>query len=52
VLSSSAADQSLGAGRALTTNGFVRVDGTWRLWLHHASPVLSDAQLDVDKEPS
>ena len=52
VLSSSAADQSLGAGRALTTNGFVRVDGEWRIWLHHASPVLSDAQLDVDKEPS
>jgi ketosteroid isomerase-like protein len=27
--------------RAVATNVFVRTDGGWRLWIHHASPVLS-----------
>jgi ketosteroid isomerase-like protein len=26
--------------RVVTTNVFRRVDGRWRLWAHHASPVL------------
>jgi len=51
VLSSGGTNQALGAGRALTTNGFVRVEGQWRIWLHHASPVLSDGQLEVEEEP-
>lgn len=42
VLSSDSDDDPLGAGRALTTNGFIRVDGQWSIWLHHASPVLAD----------
>jgi len=41
VLSSGGVGQPLGAGRAVTTNGFIRVDGMWRMWLHHASPILS-----------
>lgn len=49
VLSSSGAGQPLGAGRAVTTNGFVRVEGRWRMWLHHASPVLTDTA--VAQEP-
>ena len=42
VLSSGDAEHPFGAGRALTTNAFLRVDGKWLIWLHHASPVLSD----------
>jgi len=51
VLSSGGVNRPLGAGRALTTNGFFRVDGVWRLWLHHASPVLSDASDQIGEEP-
>lgn len=50
VLSSTGESQTLGAGRALTTNGFVRVEGGWHIWLHHASPVLSDGGLDLEEE--
>ena len=50
VLSSGGEDRPLGAGRALTTNAFMRVDGVWRLWLHHASPVLSDASAEIEEE--
>lgn len=36
----------LAGGRAVATNVFRRHGGHWRLWVHHASPVLarSDAQ--------
>ena len=30
-----------GGGRAVATNVFVRTADGWRLWIHHASPVLS-----------
>lgn len=50
VLSSAGADRPVGAGRALTTNAFLRVDGSWRIWLHHASPVLSDGTAQVQEE--
>jgi ketosteroid isomerase-like protein len=50
VLSSGGANRPLGAGRALTTNAFIRVDGSWRIWLHHASPVLSDAPAEIEED--
>jgi ketosteroid isomerase-like protein len=33
-------------GSAAATNVFRRSDGDWRLWVHHASPVLSGAETD------
>jgi uncharacterized protein (TIGR02246 family) len=36
------ADTTFVGGRAVATNVFVRADDTWRLWTHHASPVISD----------
>ena len=36
------ADTSFIGARAVATNVFVRQADTWRLWIHHASPVLSD----------
>jgi ketosteroid isomerase-like protein len=33
-------------GSAAATNVFRRADGDWRLWVHHASPVLSGADAD------
>ena len=51
VLSSDGDDDPLGAGRALATNGFIRIEGRWHMWLHHASPVLTDLPaLDEDDE--
>jgi ketosteroid isomerase-like protein len=32
---------AFGGGRAVATNVFVRTTDGWRLWIHHASPVLS-----------
>jgi ketosteroid isomerase-like protein len=32
------------SSHAVATNGFIRVDGQWRMWLHHASPVLGDSE--------
>jgi ketosteroid isomerase-like protein len=32
---------AFGGGKAVATNVFVRTAGGWRLWVHHASPVLS-----------
>jgi uncharacterized protein (TIGR02246 family) len=32
---------SFGGARAVATNVFVRTADGWRLWIHHASPVLS-----------
>lgn len=36
-----ALDGSFSGGRAVATNVFVRRGDTWRLWIHHASPVVS-----------
>jgi ketosteroid isomerase-like protein len=35
---------SFSGGKAVATNVFVRTDDTWRLWIHHASPVMSGEQ--------
>ena len=35
-----------GGGKAVATNVFVRTALGWRLWIHHASPVLSAADHD------
>lgn len=35
------ADTSFIGARAVATNVFVRTRDAWRLWIHHASPVLS-----------
>lgn len=32
--------------RAVATNVFVRTEDTWRLWIHHASPVMSGEHHD------
>jgi ketosteroid isomerase-like protein len=32
---------AFGGGKAVATNVFVRTTDGWRLWIHHASPVLS-----------
>jgi ketosteroid isomerase-like protein len=32
---------SFGGAKAVATNVFIRTPGGWRLWIHHASPVLS-----------
>jgi ketosteroid isomerase-like protein len=50
VLSSGGVNRPLGAGRALTTNAFMRVGEAWHIWLHHASPVLSDASAEIEEE--
>jgi uncharacterized protein (TIGR02246 family) len=34
-------DGSFNGAKAVATNVFIRTDGAWRLWIHHASPVLS-----------
>jgi ketosteroid isomerase-like protein len=36
-----------GGGKAVATNVFLRTPDGWRLWLHHASPVL--AAVDGDR---
>ncbi len=40
----------LTGGRVVATNVFRRTSAGWRLWLHHASPVLSGSDDDVDDE--
>jgi ketosteroid isomerase-like protein len=37
----SGADAVFGGSRAVGTNVFRRTSGGWRLWVHHASPVIS-----------
>jgi ketosteroid isomerase-like protein len=37
-------------GSAAATNVFRRSGGDWRLWVHHASPVLSSAEADEADE--
>lgn len=34
-------DGSFSGAKAVATNVFVRTGETWRLWIHHASPVMS-----------
>lgn len=34
-------DGSFAGAKAVATNVFVRTDDGWRLWIHHASPVMS-----------
>jgi ketosteroid isomerase-like protein len=46
---SAAPDSALGVfagGRAAATNVFRLTSQGWRLWIHHASPVLSATELD------
>lgn len=38
----------LAAGSVVATNVFLRVDGRWRLWLHHGSPVLNEFGNDAE----
>lgn len=38
-------------GRVAATNVFRRSDGGWRLWVHHASPVLSALDDEDPAEP-
>jgi uncharacterized protein (TIGR02246 family) len=35
------AKDSFTGAKAIATNVFVRTEDTWRLWIHHASPVIS-----------
>jgi ketosteroid isomerase-like protein len=37
---------SFGGAKAVATNVFVRTTEGWRLWIHHASPVLSGGHDD------
>jgi uncharacterized protein (TIGR02246 family) len=37
----STAEGTFNGGRAVATNVFVRKGDGWRLWIHHASPVIS-----------
>jgi ketosteroid isomerase-like protein len=37
---------AFGGAKAVATNVFVRTDEGWRLWIHHASPVLSAGDHD------
>ena len=34
-------EPGLAGGKAVATNVFRRTQGGWRLWMHHASPVLA-----------
>ena len=37
------------AGRAVATNVFLRVDGSWFLWQHHGSPILEPRRSNDDE---
>lgn len=39
-------DATFVGARAVATNVFVRTGDTWRLWIHHASPVLSGENVE------
>jgi ketosteroid isomerase-like protein len=43
-----AADDTFSGTKAVATNVFVRTDQGWRLWIHHASPVLSGGHHEPD----
>jgi len=40
----------LSGGRVVATNVFRRTPGGWRLWVHHASPVLSGSDDDDEDD--
>ena len=42
----STASDSFGGAKAVATNVFTRTPGGWRLWIHHASPVVSGEHHD------
>jgi ketosteroid isomerase-like protein len=42
----STATDSFGGAKAVATNVFSRTPDGWRLWIHHASPVLSGGDHD------
>jgi hypothetical protein len=37
---------AFGGAKAVATNVFVHMADGWRLWIHHASPVMSGEQHD------
>ena len=37
------------SSQAVATNGFLLVDGQWRMWLHHASPVMGAPEPGDDR---
>ena len=39
---------AFGGAKAVATNVFVRTPAGWRLWIHHAAPVLSVGRDDDD----
>ena len=39
------ADDPFSSSHAIATNAFVRYEGRWRMWLHHASPVMVETAL-------
>ena len=41
-----AGPEGFGGARAVATNVFVRTADGWRLWIHHASPVMSGPDHD------
>ncbi len=41
-----AGPEGFGGARAVATNVFLRTEDGWRLWIHHASPVLSGPDHD------
>jgi ketosteroid isomerase-like protein len=44
-------EQSFAGGRAVATNVFRRTSEGWRLWVHHASPVLSSPEALEEEGP-
>jgi ketosteroid isomerase-like protein len=40
ILHPSAGPDPFVSSHAVATNGFVRIGGRWRMWLHHASPIM------------
>jgi ketosteroid isomerase-like protein len=44
------ASSPLPGGRVVATNIFRRTPGGWRMWVHHASPVLTGSADDDDDE--
>jgi ketosteroid isomerase-like protein len=49
-LSTALAATALSGGRVAATNVFRRTASGWRLWVHHASPVLSVTEDDEEDE--
>ena len=41
------ADAVFGGSRAVSTNVFRRTPAGWRMWVHHASPVISTGSSDA-----